>query len=154
MAPRINILAVGALDGHFAPAFEHYRRLLRGLVVLHVHEVRAVSLRRRSEGEVLREEGRRLLAALPVPGRTVVLDVGGRRMDSLGFAEELRRHLETGAVTYVVGGSLGVEDGVRAAADELVSLSPLTLPHQLARVVLAEQLFRSLKIARGETYHH
>lgn len=153
MAPRINILAVGALDGHFAPAFEHYRRLLRGLAVLDVHETRAVSLRGRSEDEVLRDEGRRLLAALPAAGRRVVLDAGGRRLDSLEFAGELRRRLEAGPVTFVIGGSLGVDASVRAAADELMSLSSLTLPHQLARVVLAEQLFRALKIARGETYH-
>jgi 23S rRNA (pseudouridine1915-N3)-methyltransferase len=154
MAPRIHILAVGALDGHFAPAFEHYRRLLRGLVTLEVREVKAVPLRGRSEVEVLRDEGRRLLALMPASGHTVALDAAGRTPDSLAFAGELRRRLEQGPVTFVIGGSLGLDEAVQAAADELLSLSPLTLPHQLARVVLAEQLFRGLKIARGETYHH
>jgi 23S rRNA (pseudouridine1915-N3)-methyltransferase len=154
MAPRIHILAVGALDGHFAPAFEHYRRLLRGFITLEVREVKAVPLRGRSEAEVLRHEGRRLLALMPAAGRTVALDGAGRTMDTLGFVDELQRRLQEGPVTFVVGGSLGLDGAVRAAADELVSLSALTLPHQLARVVLAEQLFRCLKIARGETYHH
>lgn len=154
MAPRIHILAVGALDGHFVPAFEHYRRLLRGLAALEVREVKGVPLRGRGEGEVLRDEGRKLLAALPTPGRTIALDTAGRAFDSLGFAAELRRHLEAGPVTFVIGGSLGLDEAVRARADELLCLSLLTLPHQLARVVLAEQLFRALKIARGETYHH
>jgi 23S rRNA (pseudouridine1915-N3)-methyltransferase len=153
MPPRIDILAVGGLDGHFAPAFEHYRRLLRGLAVLEVREVKAVPLRGRSEAEVLREEGRRLLAALVSPARAVGLDVAGRPFDSLAFAGELRRRLEVGPVTFVVGGSLGLDEAVRNAVDDLLSLSPLTLPHQLARVVLVEQLFRALKIARGETYH-
>jgi 23S rRNA (pseudouridine1915-N3)-methyltransferase len=154
MPPRIDILAVGALDGHFAPAFEHYRRLLHGLVVLEVREVKAVPLRGRSEAEVLRDEGRRLLSALQAPARALALDVGGRVLDSMGFAQELRRRLETGPVTFVLGGSLGLDAAVRETVDGLLSLSPLTLPHQLARVVLLEQLFRALKIARGETYHH
>ncbi len=154
MAPRIHILAVGALDGHFAPAFEHYRRLLRGLAALDVREVKAVPLRGRSEVEVLRVEGRRLLAVIPSEGRTIALDVAGRGVDSLGLAADLRRELESGPLTFVIGGSLGLDEPVRARADGLLSLSPLTLPHQLARVVLVEQLFRALKIARGETYHH
>jgi 23S rRNA (pseudouridine1915-N3)-methyltransferase len=154
MPPRIDILAVGGLDSHFAPAFEHYRRLLCGLAALEVREVKAVPLRGRSEAEVLREEGRRLLSALPTSGRTVGLDVAGPAFDTLGFAGELGRRLETGSVTFVLGGSLGLDAAVRSAVDDLLSLSPLTLPHQLARVVLAEQLFRALKIARGETYHH
>jgi 23S rRNA (pseudouridine1915-N3)-methyltransferase len=154
MAPRINIVAVGALDGHFAPAFEHYRRLLRAFVTLEVREVKAVPLRGRSEAEVLRAEGRRLLALMPTSGRSVALDAAGRGLDSLGFADELRRRLEEGPLTFFIGGSLGLGEAVRTAVDELLSLSALTLPHQLARVVLAEQLFRGLKIARGETYHH
>ena len=113
MAPRIHILAVGALDGHFAPAFEHYRRLLRGLVTLEVREVKAVPLRGRSEAEVLRDEGRRLLALLPASGRTVALDGAGRMLDSFGFADELRRRLEEGPVTFVIGGSLGLDETVR-----------------------------------------
>ncbi len=154
MAPRINILAVGALDRHFVPAFDHYRRLLRGLATLEVREVRGVPLRGRSASEVLRDEGRRLLGALPGEGRIVVLDVAGRSFDSLDFAAELARHLETGAVTFVIGGALGLDPAVRAEAHQLLSLSRLTMPHQLARLVLVEQLFRALKIARGETYHH
>ncbi len=154
MPPRIDILAVGGLDGHFAPAFEHYRRLLRGLVVLEVREVKAVPLRGRSEAEVLREEGRRLLAALPTPTRALALGVGGREYDSLSFARELGRRLESGPVAFVLGGSLGLDAAVLDAVGGVLSLSRLTLPHQLARVVLVEQLFRALKIARGETYHH
>ena len=154
MPPRIDILAVGGLDGHFAPAFEHYRRLLRALVALEIREVRAVPLRGRSEAEVLREEGRRLLAALPTPARALALGVGGREFDSLGFARELGRRLESGPVAFVLGGSLGLDGAVLDAVSGVLSLSRLTLPHQLARVVLVEQLFRALKITRGETYHH
>jgi 23S rRNA (pseudouridine1915-N3)-methyltransferase len=141
---RLEILAVGRLDADLRPAFAHYERLLAGLCRFSVREVR----------EVLRDEGRRLLAALPADGAIVALDAGGRACDSEAFAARLQAWCVAGPATFVVGGSLGLADEVKAAAHELLSLSPLTLPHQLARVVLAEQLFRGLKIARGETYHH
>ena len=154
MPERLEILAVGTLDGDLRPAFDHYRRLVGGLAQLVVREVREVSLRGRAPAEVLRDEGRRLAAALPARGTTVVLDGGGRSLDSEAFAVALQGWCRSGPVTFVIGGSLGLADEIRRAADATLSLSALTLPHQLARVVLAEQLFRALKIARGETYHH
>jgi len=151
---RLEILAVGRLDADLRPAFAHYERLLGGLCRLSVREVREVPLRGRAAAEVLRDEGRRLLSELSPGGVTVALDAVGRTYDSEAFATRLRTWSEAGAVTFVVGGSLGLADEVKAAARESLSLSALTLPHQLARVVLAEQLFRALKILRGETYHH
>jgi 23S rRNA (pseudouridine1915-N3)-methyltransferase len=152
--PRIDIVAVGKLSADLRPAFAHYCRLVSALARLEVREVRETPLQKRSEGEVLRDEGRRLLAALPERATVVVLDAAGRAYDSQAFAVALGRWCASGAAAFVVGGSLGVADEVRARADERLSLSPLTLPHQLTRVVLAEQVFRALKIGRGETYHH
>ena len=154
MPERLEILADGALDGDLRPAFDHYRRLISGIAQLTVREVREVPLRGRSVAEVLRDEGRRLAAALPERGVTVALDAGGRAYDSEAFATALQEWCLRGPVTFVVGGSLGLADEIRRAAALRLSLSALTMPHQLARVVLAEQLFRALKIARGQTYHH
>ncbi len=154
MPERLEILAVGRLDADLRPAFAHYERLIGGLCRMSVREVREVPLRGRAVAEVLRDEGRRLLSELSPGGIIVALDARGRGYDSEAFAARLRTWSEAGTVTFVVGGSLGLADEVKAAARELLSLSQLTLPHQLARVVLAEQLFRGLKIIRGETYHH
>ena len=154
MPERLEILAVGRLDADLRPAFAHYERLIGGLCRMSVREVREVPLRGRATTEVLRDEGRRLLSELSPGGIIVALDARGRGYDSEAFAARLRTWSEAGTVTFVVGGSLGLADEVKAAARELLSLSQLTLPHQLARVVLAEQLFRGLKIMRGETYHH
>lgn len=134
--------------------FDHYRRLLTGLLPLTVREVREVPLQGRSPAEVLRDEANRLLTHLEGVRRVVALDVEGKRYTSLEFAAWLQRLIGGGDVAFVVGGSLGLDERVKTRADELLSLSPLTLPHQLTRVVLAEQLFRALKIARGERYHH
>jgi 23S rRNA (pseudouridine1915-N3)-methyltransferase len=152
--PRIDILAVGALDTHLRPAFEHYRRLLASMVTLEVREVRELSLKGRTPAEELRGEGRRVLEALPARGTVVALDAPGRAFDSETFAERLQGWLERPPVTFVIGGSLGLAPAVKEACGERLSLSPLTLPHQLARLVLAEQLYRACKIARNERYHH
>jgi 23S rRNA (pseudouridine1915-N3)-methyltransferase len=154
VAVALQIVAVGRLSPQLEPAFEHYRRLLAGLVPFAVREVREVALQGRAPAEVMREEANRLLPALDGVRRVVALDVEGRTYSSLQFADWLQRSIESGATAFVLGGSLGLDVRVKERADELLSLSPLTLPHQLARVVLAEQLFRALKIARGERYHH
>ena len=154
MAAGLYIVAVGKLSADLASAFEHYRRPLAALVALQVREVREVALRGRAPHEVLREESRRLLPLLDGTRHVVALDPGGRSFDSIGLSAWLQRLRDTGGATFVIGGSLGLGGQVKGRADELFSLSPLTLPHELARVVLAEQLFRALKIARGEAYHH
>jgi 23S rRNA (pseudouridine1915-N3)-methyltransferase len=151
---RIDILAAGSLTRDLEPAFDHYRRLLGRRAQLQVREVREVPLRGRGEAEVLREEGRRLLAAWPQGGVQVALAVEGRAYSSPAFATRLQGWFGDGGVTFVIGGSLGLAGEVLERCDERLSLSPLTLPHQLVRVVLMEQLFRALKIAAGERYHH
>jgi len=154
VAATLQIVAVGRLSAQMEPAFEHYRRLLAGLAPLTVREVREVPLQGRSPAEVLRDEANRLLPCLEGVRQVVALDVEGKRYTSEEFAGWLARRIECGDAAFVIGGSLGLDERVKRRADELLSLSPLTLPHQLTRVVLAEQLFRALKIARGERYHH
>jgi 23S rRNA (pseudouridine1915-N3)-methyltransferase len=154
VAARVEILAVGSLHRDLEPAARHYLDLLRPLLTLGVREVKEVPLRGRAEVEVLREEGARLAGAWPRVPVVAALAVDGRALDTEAFAVWLQRGFERGGVGFVIGGSLGLGDEVQTRAGERLSLSALTLPHQLARVVLLEQLFRSAKILRGEPYHH
>jgi 23S rRNA (pseudouridine1915-N3)-methyltransferase len=151
---RVELLVVGSLHRDLAPAAQHYLDLLRPLMTVSVREVRELPLRGRSETEVLREEGRRLLAAWPQAPVVSALAVDGRSVDTHAFADLLQRAFERGGAGFVIGGSLGLAADARERADGALSLSALTLPHQLARVVLLEQLFRAGKILRGEPYHH
>lgn len=153
-AGRLEILAVGSLDRDLKTAADHYLALLRPFFDVKVREVREVSLRGRAPAEVLRDEGRRLQASWPPLPLVAALAIGGRAFTSEGFAAWLSAGVERGGVAFVIGGSLGLPGDALERSHELVSLSPLTLPHQLARVVLLEQLFRAAKISRGETYHH
>jgi 23S rRNA (pseudouridine1915-N3)-methyltransferase len=154
VAARVELLVVGSLHRDLAPAAQHYLDLLRPLMTVTVREVKEVPLRGRSEAEVLREEGRRLLAAWPQAPAVSALVVEGRWVDTPAFADRLQRAFERGGAGFVVGGSLGLAGEVRERAADELSLSALTLPHQLARVVLLEQLFRAGKILRGQPYHH
>ena len=107
------------------------------------------------EEQLKAKEGEAILAKIRPGDRVIALTIGGKRRSS----EELAKHLEelkTGGVSrlaFVIGGSLGLGGNVLARADEERSMSPMTFPHQLARVMLLEQLYRAEKISAGERYH-
>ena len=87
--------------------------------------------------------------------RVVALDSGGRQLSSESFADWLAESDLGGrsSVVFVIGGAAGLAPDVLAQAEERLSLGPMTLPHQMARVVLLEQLYRAFRIMRGEPYH-
>ncbi len=114
----------------------------------------------RAGGEVAARdrEGEAVLAALGRAGdkaHVVLLDIGGTQRSSVELAQRIDKlALEgTSDVAFVIGGSCGVSDAVHRRADETLSFGRITLPHNLARVVLLEQLYRAMKISRGEPYH-
>ena len=104
--------------------------------------------------KVKQAEGARLLQKSR-PGYKIALCLEGKQWDSPGLAEKIRQleNRGTGCVQFYIGGSLGLSDEVIRACDEGLSLSKLTFPHNLARLLLLEQIYRSYKINRGETYH-
>ena len=107
------------------------------------------------ERACLEEEGKRILGALASDALTVLLDVSGRTSwssEALAAQVENWQTRSVREVAFVVGGHLGVSDEVRARADVRWSLSPLTLTHEMARVLLAEQLYRACTISRGLPY--
>ena len=107
------------------------------------------------EEQLKGKEGEAILARIRPGDRVIAMTIGGKRRSS----EELAKHisdLKTGGVSrfvFVIGGSLGLGGNVLARADEELSMSPMTFPHQLARVMLLEQLYRAEKINAGERYH-
>ena len=134
---RITVLAVGRLRAPFADDVQHYVRLIGRHARVDLMEVR-------DDEQVPRR--------LPERAFVSLLDRGGRAYDSEAFAAFLERRRQAGLdLCFVVGGPYGLE---LEPADHRLSLGPLTLPHQLARVVLLEQLYRAHKILAGEPYHH
>lgn len=136
---KVSLIAVGKAKDPFAEAEAHYRRLLSRHQPVELIEVR----------DELNIPGR-----LPDRAHVVALDRGGRSLSSRAWANWLEeRRLEARQVCFVVGGARGVPAEVLELVDERLSLGPQTMAHQLARVVLLEQLFRAAKILSGEPYH-
>jgi 23S rRNA (pseudouridine1915-N3)-methyltransferase len=152
---KIVLAAVGrpkdrALDDRVA---DYGRRIVRFGVTWETVEVREVAAGRRYSDDHVRErEGRALLETHSGRGTMVALDRGGRGWSSAELADRIERWVSP-TLTLVIGGPLGLHSTVLDAADERWSLSPLTLPHELARLVVAEQVYRSLTIVRKVPYH-
>lgn len=151
---RIRIVAVGKdRSGLYAPAVDEYaKRLARyaRFELVEVPEARKHAGTPRAKDE----EGEALLAKLGERERVVALDERGEEETSVAFARRVARWLERGQdVALVIGGSDGLAGAVKARAQETIALSRLTLAHRLARLVLAEQLYRAFTILRGEPYH-
>lgn len=149
---NIRILAVGNLkEGYWRSAAAEYEKRLGRFCRLTVTEIAEESTPEQS----LKKEGERILAALHPDSIVVALCIEGRQTDSVAFSRLVADAMETGKreLVFVIGGSEGLLDAVKARADKKISFSPMTLPHQLARVILLEQLFRGFKIQAGEKYH-
>lgn len=118
-------------------------------------ELKEVGRQGAKDGSIIRAQSARLLEAIPTDGYTVALDERGQPMDSLKFAKWLERMTvsQPHGVTFVLGGDSGLDDRVRQRADLLLSVSAMTLPHQLARVVLLEQIYRACTLMRNIPYH-
>ncbi len=152
---KVRIAAVGRLkEPHWRAASEEYLKRLRPYATVETVEVadRDVS---RDPAHAVAAEGADLLRAVPEGSYVVALDLGGREVSSTELAEHLAELLvrRRSDITFVVGGSAGLARDVVDRADERLSLSRMTLPHQLARVVLLEQIYRSFRIMRNEPYH-
>ena len=141
-------------DVNLAGAIAEYEARAARYWPLRVHEVREEPARSGSPDLVRRREGERLLDAVPAGAQVVACDLNGRGMTSEQFARWLQDLRERAVdVAILIGGAFGLDDAVRSRASSSISLAPWTLPHELARLVLAEQLYRAGTINRREPYH-
>jgi 23S rRNA (pseudouridine1915-N3)-methyltransferase len=134
---RWTVLSVGRLRPPYADDIEHYQGLLRRYATVDLVEVR---------------EDDALLRRIPERAYVSLLSDRGQAMDSVAFSRWVQARREAALdVCFVIGGAFGID---LPEADHRLSLGPLTMPHQLARVVLLEQLYRAHRILAGEPYHH
>ena len=152
---RLTIIAVGRLKDRFwREAADEYLKRLRPYATVRVVEIDDRDSGR-DEVRALAEEGADILRAIPEGAHVVTLEIGGTQLSSEAFAGRLGALALDGrsSVAFVVGGSVGLSADVLHRADERLSLGKMTLPHNLARVVLLEQVYRAFRINRGEPYH-
>lgn len=106
------------------------------------------------EMQIKEKEGAAILSKLRPDDTVIALCIDGKQMDSVALSQRLTQLQDSGKrVVFIIGGSLGLSDAVVARANVKLSFSPMTFPHQLARIMLLEQVYRACKIAAGERYH-
>lgn len=154
---RISLIwPASSSEKDFAEAIDRYLKRIRHFYPIDVIEVPPERGRQtQSDAATMRSQSSRLVAAIPARGTVVVLDERGQVLDSLKFARWLERLTMDSphGIHFVVGGDLGIDDSVRDRADKVLSLSAMTLPHQIARVVLLEQIYRACTLIRNIRYH-
>ena len=156
---NINIVCVGKLkEKYWTDACSEYLKRLGAYCSAEVTEVKEEKLPSNAsaadEMKVIEAEGRNILEKISKTDFVIALDVKGKEKSSEEIAELLNKISVThSAVAIIIGGSLGLSDEVKSRADVKLSFGRITLPHQLARVVALEQIYRAFKINANETYH-
>lgn len=156
---NINIICVGKIkENYFTEAIREYSKRLSRFVKLNIIEVADEKIpdnASEKEMEIVKQkEGERILSKLSPSSFTVTLCVEGKELSSVDLAKKIADVSMTSSnITFIIGGSLGLCDTVKARSQLRLSFGQITLPHQLIRVVLLEQLYRAFKINNNETYH-
>ena len=176
---NINIICIGKLkEKYWQDAAAEYCKRLSGYCNARVVELKEARLpanaSARDEELVMEKEGEAILAKVNRDDYVIAMAIEGRQLDSVAFSRTLQgifagtfagfkqppgilaKPAAAGGcqtVDFLIGGSLGLSPAVKQRADMLLSFSPMTFPHQLARVMLLEQVYRAFKINAGETYH-
>jgi 23S rRNA (pseudouridine1915-N3)-methyltransferase len=153
---RLQLLAIGQrMPGWVETGFAEYAgRLPRDMALTLLALPNPARSRAMDVSTLRRVEGQALLAAIPDQALVVAMDEGGQVVDTSELARRLANWQQSGRdVTLVIGGAAGLEDTVRKRADWVWSLSPLTFPHMLVRVLVAEQIYRAWSLLNNHPYH-
>lgn len=153
---RISLIAVGArMPAWVNEGFADYAERLPREWHLALIQINSGKRRKNVDlARLLEEEGRRMLAAIPFNTRVIALDQAGRQWSTAQLAQQLDDWLQDGRdVALLVGGPEGLDGACKSRAETLWSLSPLTFPHALVRVIVAEQLYRAWSLLHNHPYH-
>ncbi len=157
---QIHVIAVGRVkESYLSEGIAEYEKRLRPYAKIRIVEIaderRPARISPAQTAQLLHKEWARILESIPPEGYTIALDISGNQMSSEGLARLLHDQEigGKGRVTFVIGGDLGLSADVLARCDERLSLSPMTFPHQMVRLILLEQVYRAFRIMRGEPYH-
>lgn len=157
---KIKIIAVGKLkEKYLVAAQAEYVKRLGAYTKVEIVEVKEERVPERlsaaEQAKALTAEAERISRACDDGAVKIALDLAGRQLSSEELAAQLNTYALTGKSTlnFIIGGSLGLAEDFKAGCDLRLAFSPLTFPHQLFRIMLLEQIYRSFKINRGETYH-
>ena len=156
----VTIICVGKLrEKFFADAAEEYLKRLKRIMPVSVIELpdepEPAQPSDKLNEAVMKREGEKMLARIGAQDHVIAMCIDGKQYESTELAGKIQNLFTQGKsnITFLIGGSLGIHPDVLRRANERMSMSKMTFPHQLARVMLLEQLFRAAKINAGERYH-
>ncbi len=149
----IKIICVGGLkENYLKEALKEYEKRLSKYTKLEIIELKDLSYN--DENKVLYEEGQNILKHIDSKEYVITLEIEGKELSSEEFAEFLdNKQINYSNIVFVIGGSLGLSDEVKQRSNFKLSFSKMTFPHQLFRINLLEQIYRSYKIINNESYH-
>jgi 23S rRNA (pseudouridine1915-N3)-methyltransferase len=153
---KLSVIAVGTrMPSWVSDAYREYAKRMPPGSALDLIEVKAEARTGgKTVAQMLAAEAVRIRAALPKSGRVIALDERGKDLGTIGLSVQLESWLqERGPLAFLIGGPDGLDAGLKKGADMQLRLSSMTLPHGLARVLLAEQLYRAISIIGGHPYH-
>ncbi len=156
---NVKLITVGSLkEPYLREAAAEYAKRLSAFCRFECTELKEARVRdegsETSEHAALEDEAERILAAIPPRACKIALCIEGRELDSPSLAELIGRAADTaGSICFIIGSSHGLSERVKAACDMRLSVSRMTFPHQLFRVMLLEQIYRSFNIIKGTRYH-
>lgn len=153
---QIHLIAIGEkMPAWVQQGYQEYAKRLPAECTLKLVEIPAGKRSKNADiARIMRDETDHLLSAIPKGAHVVALEVGGRDWSTEQLADKLGDWMQSGQdIALLVGGPDGMTEQARKAADQLWSLSSLTLPHPLVRIVLAEQIYRAWSVLRNHPYH-
>jgi len=152
---RIHLIAIGTrMPAWVQAGYQEYAKRLTSDCRLQLIEIEAGKRGKNADvSRILRDEGERMLAAIP-PGRVIALDVKGHAWSTPQLSQQIQKwQLEGDDISLLIGGPEGLAESCLARAEQKWSLSPLTFPHPLVRIIVAEQIYRAWGILKGHPYH-
>lgn len=156
---KITVISVGKIkEKFFSDAVSEYKKRLSRFASVEIIEVKDEKIPEnaspKEDALILEKEGALILSKIPKKSFKIAMCIEGYGLSSTEFSQRLDRiKAENSNITFIIGGSLGLCEKVKSASDMRISFGKITLPHQLMRVVLLEQIYRAFKISAGETYH-
>ena len=158
---KINIICVGTIkEQYLKDAISEYKKRLSKYVSINIEEVKEARIDSFDNEALIKktldEEGERVLKKINKDDYLILVDLHGKEITSTEFAEVMSNLKNKGCSTidFVIGGTLGLSDQLRNRSNYKLCLSKMTFPHQLTRVILLEQIYRTFKINNNESYHH
>lgn len=156
---KLTVLCVGKIkESFFRDAVEEYKKRISRFATLDIIEIKDEKIPENPSKKqcdlVLKKEGDEIISKLPKNAYTIAMCIEGKQFSSVDLSDTIDKIKNTNDhIVFIIGGSLGLSDEVKSIAHQKISFGKITLPHQLMRVVLSEQIYRAFKISANESYH-